>query len=228
MMWLNPSRCLTFWAFLGLVFPYIATADEPAAPLAARATGVPIFAQQDDRTDRIGTLEKGEALFPIAEAVGQELWYMVRTRTGMIGWVRGLDVVISNQTKDSFKEKDTTNSSWAAINSDGRAFNGNWSLRCDSRRKIGAWPLDLERRQGGATVARGTWTAEMHTTGWNGTWRAAPDGRPTEFFGSWSVEMANPRAARFAELFETAAKDAVRGLWTGGKDSGTWSVRVAK
>ena len=216
-----------FWAFLAMVTPHIATAAESGAPLAARETGVPVFARQDDQTDRIGSLEKGEALFPLAQAVGQEIWYMVRTKAGMTGWVRASDVVVSSQTKDSFKEKDTTASSWAAINSDGRAFNGNWSVAAPSaaRSANGRWTLS---DGSGLTIARGTWTAEMHSTGWNGTWRAATDGRQNEFRGSWSLETPNPHAARFAELFETAAKDALRGIWTGGKESGTWSVRVAK
>ena len=127
MIGLNQSRYLTFWAFLSLVIPCVVTAAEPAAPLAARETGVPLFALQDDQTDPIGRLEKGETLFPIAEAVGQEIWYLVRTKAGITGWMRASDLIVSNQTKDSFKEKDTTASSWAAVNSDGRTFNGTWS-----------------------------------------------------------------------------------------------------
>lgn len=226
-MGLKQSRCVTFWLFFSLVTPAIVSAGEPSAALAARETGVPLFAQQDDRADRLGTLVKGESLFPLAEVVGQEIWYLVRTKAGMTGWVRAADVVVSNRTKDSFKEKDISTASWTAINSDGRAFNGNGALVATptARSAKGRWTLSDGN---GATIARGTWTAEMHATGWNGTWRAAAEGRLSELRGSWSVETANPRAARFVDLFETAAKDAIRGIWTGGNDSGAWSLRVAQ
>jgi hypothetical protein len=75
---------------------------------------------------------------------------------------------------------------------------------------------------------RGTWSAEMHTTGWNGTWRAAADGRKSEYRGSWSVDAENPKAVRFSELFEAAAREATRGIWTAGNESGSWSIRVVK
>jgi hypothetical protein len=71
------------------------TAGAAGAPpaLIARETGVAVYAVQDAETDRIATLEKGEALFPMVEAVGAETWYMVRTKQGLIGWVRAADVV---------------------------------------------------------------------------------------------------------------------------------------
>jgi hypothetical protein len=229
MPYLNARRFLIFWLSLGVIAINLVTAAERQPPLAARESGVPVFAQQDDLSDRIGTLEKGEALAPLAEAVGQQTWYMIRTKTGLTGWVRASDVAASNQIKDSFKEKDTdtASSTWAAVNSDGRTFDGTWSLSAtpSTRSASGRWGL---RDSNGSVVARGTWTAEMHATGWNGTWRASAEGRQNEYRGSWSVEMEIPRTARFSELFEAAAKDAIHGLWTGGHESGTWSIRVVK
>lgn len=223
----SPRIFLIFWLSLGAIGIDFASAAERQAALTARESGVAVFAQQDELSDRIGTLEKGEALVPIAEAVGQQSWYMVRTQTGLTGWVRAADVTASDRIKDSFKEKDTTSSTWAAVNSDGRTFDGNWSLAAtpSPRAANGRWSL---RDSSGTVVARGTWSAEMHSTGWNGTWRATGEGRQNEYRGSWSAEMANPRAARFSELFEAAAKDALRGLWTGGSESGSWSIRVVK
>jgi hypothetical protein len=68
----------------------------------------------------------------------------------------------------------------------------------------------------------------MHSTGWNGTWRANVDGRPGDFRGSWSVDPGPSKKVNFAELFEAAVKDAVRGLWTGAGESGGWTIRTFK
>ena len=129
-------------------------ADAPPA-LTARETGVALYARQDAQTDRIATLEKGETLFPMAEAIGSEIWYMVRTKQGLVGWVRGAD-------------------------------------------------------------------------GWNGVWHAVVEGRPGEHSGSWSAEFPHVRNAIFSDLFGAAVKEAMRGLWTGGNASGSWSIRYVK
>jgi hypothetical protein len=214
--------------FLSILIPsrLINGADSPPV-LIARESGVALYARQDEETDRIATLEKGEALFPIAESVGRGIWYMVRTKQGTIGWIRGSDVVVSNQTKEAFREKESGSSTWAARTGDGKTFNGTWTVAPNSSQNAagGGWIL---RDSNGAPVMRGTWTAEKHATGWNGVWRAAVEGRQGEHTGSWSAEFSHMRNARFAELFEAAAKEAIRGLWTGGNDSGSWAIRTYK
>jgi hypothetical protein len=223
--------------FLRFVLPVFAVlilvnpsppADGAGAPpaLTARATGVALYAQQDAETERIATLEEGETLFPMVEAVGREVWYMVRTKRGLVGWVRGIDVVVSTETREAFKEQDTT-STWSARSADGRTFNGTWSVAPDStpRSAKGGWTLSDAT---GATVLRGGWSADKHETGWNGVWRAAMEGGTQEFNGSWSSEFPHMRNATFADLFAAAAKGALRGLWTGGSASGSWLIRAAK
>jgi hypothetical protein len=207
--------------------PRSVLAAEAAPALTARESGVPLYARQDIETDRIATLEKGETLFPIAESVGSEIWYMVRTKQGTIGWVRGADVIVSNETKESFKEKESGASTWSARTADGRTFNGTWSIAPNSTNQTasGAWTLTGAN---GSTIMRGTWSADKHSTGWNGVWRASVEGREGEQNGSWSADFPHVRNARFAELFEAAAKEAIRGLWTGGSNSGSWSIRVVK
>lgn len=201
-------------------------ADAPPA-LIVRATGVALYAQQDAETNRIGTLEKDEVLTPMVEAIGREVWYMVRTKQGLVGWVRGADVVVSNQTREAFKEKDSDTSTWAARTADGRTFRGTWSVAPNStgRSASGAWTLS---DASGATVMRGSWSADKHNTGWNGIWRAQVEGREGERSGSWSAELPHVRNAPFSELFAAAAREAIRGLWTGGNQSGSWSIRSAK
>jgi hypothetical protein len=201
-------------------------ADSPAV-LTARETGVALYARQDEETDRIATLEKGETLFPIAESVGRGIWYMVRTKQGIVGWVRESDVVVGNQTKEAFKEKESGSSTWAARNGDGKTFNGTWTVAPNSSHNAasGGWTLG---DGSGKTIMRGSWSAEKHATGWNGVWRASVEGRQGDHTGSWSAEFSHVRNARFAELFEAAAKEAIRGLWTGGNDSGSWVIRTYK
>jgi hypothetical protein len=40
--------------------------------------------------------------------------------------------------------------------------------------------------------------------------------------------MPQPRKKGFTDLFETAVKEAIRGLWTGGIESGAWPIRTFK
>lgn len=209
------------------------TANSPAhgagapAALTVRETGVALYAQQDAETDRIATLERGETLTPIVEAVGRETWYMVRTKQGVIGWVRAADVIANSRTREVFKEKEIGSSTWNARSADGRTFSGTWNVAPDStpRSASGGWTLSDAK---GATVMRGSWSADKHETGWNGVWRASVEGGRGEYNGSWSSEFPHMRNASFADLFAAAVKDAMRGLWTGGSASGSWSIRAAK
>jgi hypothetical protein len=195
--------------------------------LTARETGVALYARQDPETDRIATLEKDEILVPIAESVGSAVWYMVRTKGGLIGWVRGIDVVISTEAKDNFREKEPGSSTWSARTSEGQIFGGTWNVAPNATNEsaAGAWTLNGAN---GSMMMRGTWSADKHSTGWNGVWHAAAEGRETEYSGSWSADFPHMRNVRFSELFAAAAKQAISGLWTGGSESGSWSIRVNK
>ncbi len=212
---------------LCLLTPLTGHAADAAAALTARESGVPLYARQDLESEPLGRLEKGEALFAMAESVAEEVWYMVRTKQGQVGWVRAVDVVVSSQVKDSFKEKETSSSSWAARAEDGRTFSGTYTVapNATARAARGFWTL---RDANGATTMSGGWSAEMHSTGWNGTWRASVEGRPGEFTGSWSAEVPPSKKGGFADLFEAAIKDAIRGLWTGAGESGSWTIRTYK
>jgi hypothetical protein len=202
-------------------------AAESSTALTVRESGVGLYAQQDAQTAPIGKLAKGEELFPMVEAVGPEIWYMVRTKGGQIGWVRGADVAISNQTKDAFKEKESGSSTWTARTANGRIFSGTWSIAPSSTNSAasGGWTLSSAN---GTSVMRGTWSADKHSTGWNGVWHVAVEGRDGELTGSWSAELPYVRNVPFAEMFEAAVKESLRGLWTGASESGSWSIRYVK
>lgn len=223
---LSLSIALISVLFFGAPSTNFFAAESPAA-LTARESGTPLYAQQDSETEPIMQLQKGETLTPMMESVGQEIWYMVRTQQGQVGWVRAADVTVSSQVKNAFKEKEPASSNWAAVTEDGKAFGGSYTVDPSStgRSARGFWTL---ADGGGGTALRGSWSAQMHSTGWNGTWRAAVEGRQGDFNGSWSAELTTARIARFTDMFETAAKEAIKGLWTGANQSGSWSVKTFK
>ncbi len=219
-------RCSVLVLILCLLTAVAGRAAESSS-LTARESGVSLYARQELESEPLGRLEKGETLFPLAESIAQEIWYMVRTKQGQVGWVRAIDVEVSSQVKDTFKEKETSSSSWAARTESGQTFVGTYSVAPNptARAARGFWTL---KDANGATVINGGWSAEMHSTGWNGTWRASVDGRPGDFRGSWSADPAPSKKANFTELFEAAVRDAVRGLWTGAGESGGWTIRTFK
>ncbi len=70
---------------------------EPARPLpnALRAKGAALIvrSQQDSASEVIAKLSALEELVPLGKVSGAgEFWYMVRTKSGAIGWVRGAEV----------------------------------------------------------------------------------------------------------------------------------------
>jgi len=70
---------------------------EPITPMpsALRAKGGALLvrSQQDPFSEAVAKLPPNEEVTPIAKASGaSEFWYMVRTKSGAIGWVRGAEV----------------------------------------------------------------------------------------------------------------------------------------
>jgi len=70
---------------------------EPITPMpsALRAKGGALLvrSQQDPFSEAVAKLPPNEEVTPIAKASGAgEFWYMVRTKSGAIGWVRGAEV----------------------------------------------------------------------------------------------------------------------------------------
>src|SRR5262245_25812635 len=85
--WFSRLVCL-----LVLSLPSLCNAGEATASLTVREAGGALYAQQDTQSDQIAILQKGQLLTPLAEAVGQQTWYMVKTSQGLVGWVRAIDV----------------------------------------------------------------------------------------------------------------------------------------
>src|SRR5215813_7762377 len=155
--WFSRLICL-----LVLSFPSFCNAGEATASLTVREAGGTLYAQQEAQSDQIAILQKGQLLTPLAEAVGQETWYMVKTPQGLVGWVRAIDVSPGGQLKHAFKEQ-SQRSSWSARNTTGRTFEGSWTVEPASSadKASGTWTLgeDLDK-----TVLRGTWSAQKSST----------------------------------------------------------------
>jgi len=49
-----------------------------------------LYRRQDDETEKITELPQGDDLIPMAQT-GQN-WYLVKTKKGLIGWIRSSDV----------------------------------------------------------------------------------------------------------------------------------------
>jgi hypothetical protein len=98
------SRCFfRLICLLLLSLPSFCNAAETTRALTVREAGATLYAQQEAESDKIATLQKGESLTPLAEAVGQERWYMVKTP-----WFSRLDVnrcLGRDQLKQAFKEQ---------------------------------------------------------------------------------------------------------------------------
>jgi thiol-disulfide isomerase/thioredoxin len=70
---------------------------EPVIPLPgglqAKAGGTVVRSRQNPDSEAVGKLERGEEATPLGKASGAgEFWYMVKTKSGAVGWVRGADV----------------------------------------------------------------------------------------------------------------------------------------
>ena len=70
---------------------------EPAKPLPgalrAKSDGILIHSQQDASSEGVGKTSRTDDMIPLGKVSGAgEFWYMVKTKSGAIGWIRGGDV----------------------------------------------------------------------------------------------------------------------------------------
>jgi hypothetical protein len=219
--WFSRLICLSV-----LWLPSFCNAAEATRALTVREAGATLYAQQEAESDKIATLQKGQLLTPLAEAVGQQTWYMVKTQRGLVGWVRAVDVSGGDQLRQAFKEQPKL-STWSARTATGRILEGGWSVNPASSpdKASGTWTLSEATDK---ITLSGTWSAQKFSTGWSGTWRAAVEGQRREFTGSWTADFPQARETSIAELFLTAARDAIRGIWIAENDSGNWAIRAAE
>lgn len=220
---------LQLFTLLWIIYsPSLGLAAEELGALMVGERGAVLYSRQDVHSDVIVELEKGVELTPLAQAVGPGAWYLVRTRQGAVGWVQAGDVTTSTRVEETFKDQTTGKlSTWTAVTKNGRVYGGTWTAKADPATGdvSGSWTL---RDETGKTILSGAWSANKFSTGWNGAWRALVDGYQGEFMGSWSADLRLARDGRLAEMFRAAIKEAVRGVWTAGGSSGSWSIRTAE
>jgi hypothetical protein len=230
-MAITQLKVLSDWSWrliclLVLGLPCFSYAAEATRALTVGESGASLYSQQEVDSDKIATLQKGETLIPLAEAVGQQTWYMVRSTGGLVGWVRAADTSGGAQLRETFKEY-SQRSTWSARTTAGRIFEGSWTVApaASADKASGTWTLGegLDK-----TLLRGTWSAQKFSTGWSGTWRATVEGQKREVTGSWTADFPQARETSIGELFSTVARDAIRGIWSADGDSGSWSLRAAK
>ena len=58
-----------------------------------------LFPRQDPESEKIAQLSEGESLVLMVQSEGNNPWYMVKTQTGLVGWVKSLDVRQENAKK---------------------------------------------------------------------------------------------------------------------------------
>lgn len=77
---------------------------EPTTPfpkmLRGRSDGIAVRSRQDMDSEIIDKLSRGEEFVPLGKVSGAgESWYMVKTKSGAVGWVKGGDVEETNLQK---------------------------------------------------------------------------------------------------------------------------------
>jgi len=60
--------------------------------LVVTAKSAGLFPRQDEESEKIVQLAEGEGLVPMVQSEGGSSWYMVKTPTGLVGWVKSSDV----------------------------------------------------------------------------------------------------------------------------------------
>jgi hypothetical protein len=63
-----------------------------ASQLVVAANEAGLYPRQDDESEKMDRLSRGEILIPILQSNGGNEWFMVKTSGGKVGWVKATDV----------------------------------------------------------------------------------------------------------------------------------------
>jgi hypothetical protein len=68
--------------------------SRPTMPkrLVVTAKTAGLFPRQDEEAEKITLLVEGENLVPMVQSEGSSQWYMVKTKKGLVGWIKSVDV----------------------------------------------------------------------------------------------------------------------------------------
>jgi hypothetical protein len=71
----------------------------PAA-LTVGSTQAALYARSEEWADKLTQLSRGDKLVPMVQATSANaLWYMVKTETGVVGWIKASDVAADSGHK---------------------------------------------------------------------------------------------------------------------------------
>jgi hypothetical protein len=56
-----------------------------------------LFPRQDEESEKIAQLTEGDTLVPMVQSEGGSQWYMVKTASGQVGWIKGSNVRPTNK-----------------------------------------------------------------------------------------------------------------------------------
>jgi len=63
-----------------------------ASQLVVAAKEADLYPRQDDESEKIDRLSRGDILIPVLQSNGGNEWFMVKTSSGKVGWVKAADV----------------------------------------------------------------------------------------------------------------------------------------
>ena len=76
------------------------TAPFVPAALTVELTEAALYARSEEWADKLTQLSRGEKLVPMVQATSANaLWYMVKTETGVVGWIKASDVAADSGHK---------------------------------------------------------------------------------------------------------------------------------
>ena len=118
------------------------------------------------------------------------------------------------------------NGSWSAAHAGGQTWMGTWTAVLDTSGTVtGTWELTDAQ---GRTLAQGGWSAAKAPDTWIGGWRAVMTGKDGEYSGTWTADVGDSTATKFADLFAKALQAVASGTWRTDQRSGAWSIRTFK
>ena len=98
-------RLALFGAVAFFAFTAVCGALRDARAAAAKVSEVMVFTAADEYSSLIETVRDGSALSPIAESTGPGgvKWFMVKTRSGNVGWIKAGDQAEARRVDDHFR-----------------------------------------------------------------------------------------------------------------------------
>jgi hypothetical protein len=88
-----------------LPISYARPQSDPAAETTEKSDGIHIYATPDDSTPPIAALLAGESTTPVGESQGAGgiKWYLIKTKSGVVGWIKQGDSEQSKKVDSFFK-----------------------------------------------------------------------------------------------------------------------------